>query len=238
MQSACAMLSPVVCLVLPNFFHITSQTAQISKKKKTLLNTKRVFWFSVQISSQLFLILRRIQRNIIINVYRGLHVKYQFFLSVFNQTYIFPTDIRKMLNCFMWMDGQAATTKLRVSLFAILRKATIKQPTHKFCVDWIQLALDRTRRPAIVNMVTRNASTSWGTMNVLRNSLHHAVRCIKWLYFFYFILALLGGPWWHSGYGAVLQIGRSLVRFRMVSLEFFIDTILPIALWPWGRLSL
>jgi len=33
---------------------------------------------------------------------------------------------------------------------------------------------------------------------------------------------------------AVLQIGRSLVRFQMVSLEFFIDIILPIALWPWG----
>jgi len=37
---------------------------------------------------------------------------------------------------------------------------------------------------------------------------------------------------------AVLQIERSLVRFQMVSLEFFIDGILPIALWPWGRLSL
>ena len=36
------------------------------------------------------------------------------------------------------------------------------------------------------------------------------------------------------GYGAVLQIGRSLVRLQMVSLEFFIDIILPIALWPWG----
>ena len=33
---------------------------------------------------------------------------------------------------------------------------------------------------------------------------------------------------------AVLQIGRSLVRFQVVSLGFFIDTILPIALWPWG----
>ena len=34
--------------------------------------------------------------------------------------------------------------------------------------------------------------------------------------------------------GAVLQIGRSLVRFQMVSLEFFIDITLQITLRPWG----
>jgi len=31
------------------------------------------------------------------------------------------------------------------------------------------------------------------------------------------------GPWWHSVYGAVLQIGRSLVQSQLVSLEFFFD---------------
>jgi len=40
------------------------------------------------------------------------------------------------------------------------------------------------------------------------------------------------------GWGTALQTGRSRVRIRMVSLEFFIDIILPAALWPWGRLSL
>ena len=38
------------------------------------------------------------------------------------------------------------------------------------------------------------------------------------------------------GCGTALQAGRSRVRFPMVSLEFFIDIILPVALWPLGGL--
>jgi hypothetical protein len=38
-------------------------------------------------------------------------------------------------------------------------------------------------------------------------------------------------------YVTTLQTGRSRVRFPMVSLEFFSDKILPVALRPWARLS-
>jgi len=57
----------------------------------------------------------------------------------------------------------------------------------------------------------------------MRRIAFSSVACLAVLYFF---------P------SAVLQIGSSLVRFQMVSLEFFLDIILPIALWLWGRLSL
>jgi hypothetical protein len=43
------------------------------------------------------------------------------------------------------------------------------------------------------------------------------------------------GTWWRIW--VRLQTGRSRVRFPIVSLEFFIDIILPAALWPWGVVS-
>jgi hypothetical protein len=46
------------------------------------------------------------------------------------------------------------------------------------------------------------------------------------------------GTRWRSGWGTALQTVRLRVRFPMVSLDFFIDIIIPVALWPWGRLSL
>ena len=59
-----------------------------------LLNIKCVFWFSLQILSKAFLVLRRIERDIAIKV-KSLHVKYPLSLPHFNETWIFVTDFRK-----------------------------------------------------------------------------------------------------------------------------------------------
>jgi len=50
-----------------------------------------------------------------------------------------------------------------------------------------------------------------------------------------YISSVRGGT---VGRGTALHAGKSRVRFPKVSLEFFIDIILPAAHWPWGWLSL
>jgi hypothetical protein len=64
--------------------------------EKKLLSTKCVFWLSLQILSETFLILRRNERDMI-KVYIDVHIKYPLFLNDFNETWNFTTDFRKIL---------------------------------------------------------------------------------------------------------------------------------------------
>jgi len=65
---------------------------------KKLLKIKCVFWFSLQLLSETFLILRRNERGIIKNIYTGLHVNYPLLLSDFNnKTWIFSKVLRKTI---------------------------------------------------------------------------------------------------------------------------------------------
>jgi hypothetical protein len=54
------------------------------------------FDFYLQILTETFLIVRRIERDITINV-QGLHIKYPTFLTDFNETRLFSTDFQKLL---------------------------------------------------------------------------------------------------------------------------------------------
>ena len=73
------------------FLHYFINGAIFGRK---LLNPKCVFWFSLLLLSEILLILRRIQRSIVLYVH-SLHVKYPLFLLNIHETWIFWTDFRK-----------------------------------------------------------------------------------------------------------------------------------------------
>jgi hypothetical protein len=74
------------------FFHISHKRHDFRR----VTEHKSVFWFSLQLSSETFLIPRGNERDMIKNVH-GLHIKYPLFLSDFNETWIFSTVFRKPL---------------------------------------------------------------------------------------------------------------------------------------------
>jgi hypothetical protein len=63
------ILSSVACLALPYFSALSQKRHKFLKKK--VFRIKCVFWFSLQLLSERFLILRIIQRDTIINVRRS-----------------------------------------------------------------------------------------------------------------------------------------------------------------------
>jgi hypothetical protein len=111
--------SSATCLALPHYL-INGTTFE-----RTLLNVKIFFFlFSLQRLSEVLLTLRR--------MYIRLHAKYPLFLSVWSETWIFSTGVRKILkhqiwyksvqwepSCSMRTDGRIWRHKC--SLFATLR---------------------------------------------------------------------------------------------------------------------
>jgi len=89
MQPACAILSCVACLALQNSSTISHKQHDFREKVLCILI------FSV-ILSETFLILRRIQRDTIINAYWS-SCKVAIILVRFKWNIHFSTDVRKML---------------------------------------------------------------------------------------------------------------------------------------------
>jgi hypothetical protein len=75
------------------FLLIISQTVRLKKK---LLSINCVFWYAVQLLSEIFLILGRTEWDMI-NIVYSLVVKYPLFLSGFNETWTLSRNFRKIL---------------------------------------------------------------------------------------------------------------------------------------------
>jgi hypothetical protein len=81
------MLSSVAFQAVPYFSTLSNKSRIFGIK---FLNVKCVFWISIQLLVEIFLVLIRIQRYIIINVSKS-----SCKMSVFNETELFSTDFRK-----------------------------------------------------------------------------------------------------------------------------------------------
>ena len=95
------IVSSVGCVARP-YFSTSSQTTRFSENfiEYKICVLIFIIFFFLQILSEAFLILRRIQRDIIIIVCRCLCVKCRLFLSDFNNTSFFlTTDLRKTPRC-------------------------------------------------------------------------------------------------------------------------------------------
>jgi hypothetical protein len=85
----------VICgLYDPTMFYSVSHKRHDFRRRR-LWNVKPVFWVSLNVLSETFL-LSRTQRDTVISD-TGLHVQYPLLLPDFNETRIFWTDFRKVL---------------------------------------------------------------------------------------------------------------------------------------------
>jgi hypothetical protein len=92
---ACNAHAPYCHLWPAPLYNIFPHYLNIFGKKKSL-NTKSGFWFSLQVLSETFFILRREERDMT-KMYIGLRVIYPLFSSPFNENWILSTDFRKIL---------------------------------------------------------------------------------------------------------------------------------------------
>ena len=99
----CSVTLPyITCLAIPSFSTLSDSMIF----GKIVLNIKCVHWVSLQILSEIFLILRRTESDIIIKVHRC-SSKVPVVLFVFQASWIYAFRIRKK---FWWMSDSSSST--------------------------------------------------------------------------------------------------------------------------------
>jgi len=115
-----------------NFSTLSHKRQDIRNK---ILNIKCVFWFSLQLLSEKFLIPRRAERDIWLEIYIGLHVKYLLFLSDIIETWIFSTDFRKIIKPAVNPIAVDKCVCVYIYIYSVFCKQNIK---HKILWKYVQ----------------------------------------------------------------------------------------------------
>jgi len=121
----CILSSSVGCLAFDHIFPHYLKSCKIFGRAS--LNVNRVFWFFIQILSEIFLIIRGNERQTII-MYTGVRVNYRLFLLDFNKIWIFFVNFRKIFKFdgnpssakTVVLCGRTDITKLIVAIFAFV----------------------------------------------------------------------------------------------------------------------
>jgi hypothetical protein len=115
--------------------------------EKTLRNIKRVFWFSLQLLSETFLILRRTERDMVKSLYRSsckvpvILVRFYWYLSFLGRSL---KNIQNSWKCVQWepnystwqTDGQTDMTKLTVAVVNFSKALNKQQSDHHGRAAW------------------------------------------------------------------------------------------------------
>jgi len=149
---------------------------------KKVLNIKYVFWFCLQLLLETFLILRRIQQDIIIHLHRS-SCKVPVILSYFNQKWIFSMNFKKSLeyqislksvqwdpNCSMQIDGWADMTKLMATFHNSANKSK----------NWDASTTTAVTENLYWNWLLKNANSLHFIYSKLENNMSRKTMLILW----------------------------------------------------------
>jgi hypothetical protein len=119
-------------------------------------------------------------------------------------------------------------------------------PAYHIFLDLITIITHSTsspHRPTIrLNIILPSTSWSltWSVVSTFSNyyaRIHATSATCPDLFIYSFYYFSSGARGSVVSWGTMLQAWRSRIRFSMRSLNFSIELIIPVALWPWGSLS-
>ena len=161
-------------------------------------------------------------------MYIGVHLKCPLFLSDFKETRIFQIGFSNNPQISNFVEIRPVGAEL----FRATQTGRHDEANSRIACPRRGLALRRTGWLWLRLPICRVMIHCLSVQRPLTSPRLQNLRIVNWRNICY--SQVVGA----RGWGTALQAGRSRVWFPMVSLEFFIDMILPIALWPRGRLSL
>jgi hypothetical protein len=107
----CSLSYPARKAHTPALQYFSTLSHKRNAFRKTLLYLKHVFWFSLQLLSEIFLILKRTERKMI-KAHIDLHVNCLLYLSDFDETWIFFDMVSKKSSNIKFHENPSSESRV------------------------------------------------------------------------------------------------------------------------------